>query len=55
MGKRSGQAKAYQVKQVRGVIVAHRLASEFEIEPRAEGTENQASGDPSSEGDQNGQ
>ena len=52
---RGSQAKAYQVKQVRGVIVAHRLAREPEAEPRADGPQNEVSGDPASEGEQNGQ
>jgi hypothetical protein len=30
---RGNKAKAYQVKQVRGVIVSHRLAGEREGEP----------------------
>ena len=33
---RGSQAKPYQVKQVRAVIVAHRLAEEPEAEPPAE-------------------
>jgi hypothetical protein len=33
---RGHQAKAYQVKQVRGVIVTHRLAGEQEEEPSEE-------------------
>lgn len=32
---RGSQAKAYQVKQVRGVIIAHRLWSEHEEEDHA--------------------
>jgi hypothetical protein len=35
---RGGQAKAYQVKQVRAVIVTHRLAAEPIEEPPAEGS-----------------
>jgi hypothetical protein len=52
---RGSQAKAYQVKQVRGVIVTHRLAGKPEegvppADPQAE-----ESGRSTSEGEQSGQ
>ena len=51
---RGSQAKAYQVKQVRGVIVAHRLAGEPEEESPAAAPEEE-SGPATSEEDESGQ
>ena len=47
---RGSQAKAYQVKQVRGVIVAHRLVGEPEGESPAEEPRADESGRSGSEG-----
>jgi hypothetical protein len=52
---RGSQAKAYQVKQVRGVIVTHRLAGEPGEEPHAEGSPAEESGRSTREGGEVGQ
>jgi len=52
---RVSQAKAYQVKQVRGVIVAHRLAGEPEAEPPVEGTQTEVSRGSTQEGEESGE
>jgi hypothetical protein len=53
---RGSQAKAYQVKQVRGVIVTHRLAGEPEAEQPVEEPQAEEESDSSTpEGGQNGQ
>ena len=55
---RGSQAKAYQVKQVRGVIVSHRLGPEIQEEDVASGaTEPESSVDPASarQEEQNGE
>lgn len=48
---RSGQAKPYQVKQLRGIIVAHQLANELPIEDRQsdESSYSESEGNPSDE------
>jgi hypothetical protein len=51
---RGSQAKAYQVKQVRGVIVAHRLAGEPEEEPPVEGPQAEEWGRSTLEGGEGG-
>jgi len=49
------QAKAYQVKQVRGVIVAHRLAGAPEEERPVEGPQTEVSRRSTREGEEDGQ
>jgi hypothetical protein len=51
---RGSQAKAYQVKQVRGVIIAHRLAGEPEEEAPAEGTQAEETGHSGPNGGEDG-
>src|SRR5437899_1720813 len=51
---RGSQAKAYQVKQVRGVIVAHGLAGEPVEGPPAEGSEAEGPGHSVAEGGEGG-
>ncbi|MGO9469108.1 MAG: type II toxin-antitoxin system HicA family toxin [Isosphaeraceae bacterium] len=52
---RGSQAKAYQVKQVRGVIVAHRLAVELEENTTVEGPQLDVLRPSTREGEGNGQ
>jgi hypothetical protein len=51
---RGSQAKAYQVKQVRGVIVAHRLAGGPEEEPPVEQPRAEEPGRSTLEGQEGG-
>jgi hypothetical protein len=51
---RGSDAKAYQVRQVRGVIVAHRLAGETEAEPPVEQPPQEGSGLTTPEGPEDG-
>ena len=51
---RGSEAKAYQVQQVRGVIVAHRLASEPVEESPDQGSEAKEPDPPAPEGGKDG-